>query len=415
MQEITEQKLFAQELSKQVRKRTKELEMAHDQLLAANDYLQNIINVFNMPLQVLQPVMKKGQLVDFIYKMTNSAYAAYANKDPEALQNKKISDFFPGYFQTESFIKIAETYKTGLPNTWENHYNVDGMDIYNEMSATKMQEEVVVHFTDFTRLKNLQVELMRKIEELERSNHNLEEFAYAVSHDLKEPIRKIHFFSDRLKSSLEDRMTPEERASFERMEIASKRMGSLIDDLLSYSQVSLRPRLFEQVDLNQIMDLVLSDLDLEIAQKHAKINIDKLCIITGHHRQLQQAFQKLVSNSLKYSKPDTAPEIKISSLQINGKDLPGNVKIEEVGNAFCHIILSDNGFGFEQRDADRIFNLFARLHGNREYKGTGIGLSIVRKVIQNHNGHISAQGKPGDGAVFNIYLPLRNTLVQREA
>lgn len=405
VQDITEQKLFAQELEKQVKERTVALQSAHERLLAANTYLQNIINVFNTPLQVLEPVMENGSVVDFVYKLTNEAYAAYARKTPGELKDKRVSQFFPGYFQTDSFKNIAEVAITGIQNNWENHYAADGFDIYNEMGAMKMGNEIIVHFTDFTKLKNLQLELERKVMELERSNKNLEEFAYAASHDLKEPIRKIHFFSDRLKESLKSKLTESDTGFFDRLEMASKRMGSLIDDLLSYSQVSLRPRSFEEVDINQVIDLVLNDLDLEIDLKGAKIKVAKLCVVQGHHRQLQQAFHNLLANALKYSRPDVAPEIEIFCKKVKGREISFPLPGEEKEKTFWLIQVADNGIGFEQRDAERIFNVFTRLHGNSEYRGTGVGLSIVRKVIENHNGYITAKGLPGEGSVFEIYLP----------
>lgn len=405
IQDITAQKLFAQELAKQVKERTEELEQAHNSLLQANRYLQNIINIFNTPLQVLKPVIENEEIVDFRYKLTNASYAAYASTIPENIRNKKVSDVFPGYLQTETFKKIAETCRTGKTDIWENHYDVDGLNIYNEMGATKMDDEVVVHFTDFTDLKNLQLELLRKIEELERSNKNLEEFAYAASHDLKEPIRKIHIFCDRLQSSLSNRMTEEEKSIFIRVEAAAKRMGSLIDDMIAYSQVSLTPTTRDDVDLNGLIALVLGDLDIEIEEKGAIIKSDKLFTIEGHHRQLQQAFQNLISNALKYGKPGVAPEITITCNKVLGKDTGLHLSPDEQIQTYYAVSIKDNGIGFEQQDADRIFNIFTRLHGNTVIKGTGIGLSIVRKVIENHHGFISAESKPGEGATFNVYLP----------
>jgi light-regulated signal transduction histidine kinase (bacteriophytochrome) len=235
----------------------------------------------------------------------------------------------------------------------------------------------------------------------------LEEFAFAASHDLKEPIRKIHFFSDRIKTSLSDRMTEEEKHSFTRMEIASKRMNSLIDDLLSYSQVSLRPKIFDEVNMNQLIDLVLQDLDLEIEEKAAIIKVDNLFTIKGHHRQLQQAFQNLIGNALKYSKPGIAPHIHIHCKKTTVKDTALRLSYEDTGREYYIIEVKDNGIGFEQKDADRIFNVFTRLHGNAEFRGTGVGLSIVRKIIENHNGFVKAESIPGEGALFQVYLPIQ--------
>lgn len=404
LQDITEQKLFAEELAKQVREQTEELMHAHLALLKTNDYLQSIINVFNVPLQVLQPIVEDGNVVDFRYRLTNDAYAAYANTTPKALENKRVGDIFPGYFQTDSFIKIAETYKRGVSNTWENHYNVDGLDIYNEMRATVMGDEVVVHFTDFTTLKNLQLDLMHKVEELERSNQNLEEFAHAASHDLKEPIRKVHVFSNMLKRSFSS-LDEEQQRLFERVEDATQRMGQLIDDLLEYSHVSMGVDLLEEIDLNKKVQTVLADLELVIKENGAKITVSTLPTIKGHRRQLQQLFHNLIQNSLKYSKKDMIPQVVISSELVTGIDTSFNLTEEKLSKFFHLISIKDNGIGFEQEHASQIFQMFKRLHGKGEYTGSGVGLAIVKKVVENHNGYIRAKGKTGEGAVFEILLP----------
>lgn len=415
VQDVTDHVMARRKIEEIVAHRTQELEGAHKSLLQANNYLQHIINVFNTPLQVLEPLFENGEIIDFRYKLTNASYAAYANTIPEKIQNKKVGEIFPGYLQTDTFENIAETCRTGKANTWETRYNADGLDLYNEMSATKMDNDVVVHFTDFTKLKNLELDLLRKIEELERSNRNLEEFAYAASHDLKEPIRKIRIFSGRLKASLSDRLTEEESGSFDRLEVAAKRMSSLIEDLLSYSQVSLRPRTFEDVDMNALINLVLGDLDLEIEEKSANIKVDNLFTINGHHRQLQQAFQNLIGNALKYSKPGIAPQINISCSKVIGEHLELHLSLSEKKKEYYAISVSDNGIGFEQKDADLIFDVFTRLHGNAQFQGTGIGLSIVRKVIENHNGYIRAESESGKGATFKVFLPVDNTLGNNEA
>jgi light-regulated signal transduction histidine kinase (bacteriophytochrome) len=301
---------------------------------------------------------------------------------------------------------VVDTYKTGIKNTWEIHYNQDGLDIYNKMTATKMGDDVVVHFTDFTKLKNLQLELLQKIEQLQQSNQNLEEFAYAASHDMKEPIRKIHFFGDRLRESLKDRITVEEESFFNRMESATIRMRTLIEDLLQYSQVSIKPRVRDDLNLNQLIGVVLEDLDLEIDQKHAEITLDTLPTVRGHERQLQQAFQNLLANSLKYCKPDVRPSIRISHKKVLGRDTHLDLAMSDHHRAFHCLSISDNGIGFAQNNAERIFNVFTRLHGNHEYRGTGVGLSIVRKVIENHGGHIWATSAPGKGSTFKVILPV---------
>jgi light-regulated signal transduction histidine kinase (bacteriophytochrome) len=243
------------------------------------------------------------------------------------------------------------------------------------------------------------------VEDLKRSNQNLEEFAYAASHDLKEPMRKIELFSDRLKDRLQDKLSAEDKGFFGRILHATHRMNTLIDDLLMYSHVSRGAVREEEVDLNQKLKLVLEDLELEVEEKKASVRVDPLPTIKGHRRQFQQLFQNLISNALKYNRPGVPPTVHISATVVKGKDTEHPIAQEYGDKQFYLIEVKDNGIGFNQEDAERIFHVFTRLHGNAEYKGTGVGLSIVRKVVENHNGYIWAQSKEGDGATFKVLLP----------
>ena len=253
------------------------------------------------------------------------------------------------------------------------------------------------------RVQERTVELENKNKELERSNANLEDFAYAASHDMKEPIRKIHFFADRLRQHLSNSLDLDTQRYFDRMQHAAKRMGTLIDDLLTYSHVSRISSFSEEVNLNNKVKLVLEDLELEIEQKGAKVIVDTLPVIKGHKRQIQQLFQNLIGNALKYSKPGESPEIRISCQKREAQE--AGLPLRDDHHLFYEIEIRDNGIGFDQKDAERIFNVFTRLHGNAEYTGTGIGLSIARKVVENHKGYIIAQSTLGEGAVFKIYFP----------
>jgi signal transduction histidine kinase len=183
-------------------------------------------------------------------------------------------------------------------------------------------------------------------------------------------------------------------------------MGLLIDDLLSYSQVSIKPKSFNPIDLNQLLSQVLNDLDLEIEQKNARIDIAQLGTLNGHHRQLQQLFQNIIGNALKYRNPEVPLVIRISSRTISGREIPVHLTSEDYRKDYKLIEITDNGIGFDQGDAERIFNVFTRLHGNTEYKGTGVGLSIARKVMYHHNGFITARGEPNKGASFEVYFPM---------
>lgn len=265
-----------------------------------------------------------------------------------------------------------------------------------EESEVQLQQRVQERTTELENLNN----------ELQRTNQNLEEFAYAASHDMKEPIRKIHLFTDRLKQELYDKLNDTQKHLFSRVENAALRMNTLIEDLLLYSHISKGVSSLEDIDLSKKLQNVLEDLEVEIEEKKAHITYDHLPTIKGQRRQIQQLFQNLIGNALKYSKADVAPEIRISCETIMGHQTPLALNAEESNKRFYLIKVQDNGIGFEQEDAERIFNVFTRLHGNAEYRGTGVGLSIVQKVVENHHGHIWAEGNPDEGATFNVLFPV---------
>jgi PAS domain S-box-containing protein len=271
-------------------------------------------------------------------------------------------------------------------------------DIDDQKKAAQVMEETVKARTQ---------ELKVTIRELERSNANLEDFAYAASHDLKEPVRKIRTFSDRIKSHLKGEMLDEVMNYFVRMDKATERMQNLIDDLLEYSQVATNHRLLEEIDLNKKIRQVLEDLELEVAEKQANIIMGQLPVLKGHRRQLEQLFQNLITNALKFSKPGVAPEIRINASVQKGESIAGFRISPDSKNKLYHLItVADNGIGFEQEYADKIFKMFQRLHGKAEYDGTGIGLAIARKVVENHHGFIITESKLGEGATFKILLPI---------
>lgn len=352
----------------------------------------------------------------------NAAFARMSGYPLEEIQTKGIrwDKLTPPEFMDITLRSREELLTKGQNTPYEKQYiRPDGSRWWGLFAGKRLSEKECVEFVvDITETKEIEHRLEEKVkertrdleklnEELMRTNANLEEFTYAASHDLKEPVRKIHVFSDRLKHSLAAKITETERNFFERIELASRRMSSLIDDLLTYSEVGHQTRFAEDVDMNQVIRQVIHDLDLEIEQKGAMIEVDQLFAVPGHHRQLLQAFQNLLSNALKYSKTDVPPVIRIRCNRIKGSEVKSQLTSDDAGREFYQISVSDNGIGFNQEDAERIFNVFTRLHGKMEYKGTGIGLSIVRKVIQNHHGYVWAESKPNEGATFFILLPVR--------
>jgi light-regulated signal transduction histidine kinase (bacteriophytochrome) len=266
-------------------------------------------------------------------------------------------------------------------------------DVTPQVKAKQRIEEEVIERTRELATANESLSVLNK--ELQRSNQNLEEFAHAASHDLKEPVRKIHFFTNQLKDQLSTCLEESQARALNRIENAPQRMGSLIDDLLLYSHVSQLPHEKEILDLNKNVQNALEDLELDIAEKNAIVNVQKLCVVKGYRRQLQQLFQNLISNAVKYSKDGIPPRIDIAAKEVIEGD-----------KVYYLINVTDNGIGIQAEYTDKIFQMFSRLHGKNEYSGTGVGLSIVKKVVENHNGFIRVESKAGQGSVFKIYLPV---------
>lgn len=248
--------------------------------------------------------------------------------------------------------------------------------------------------------------LLQYAEELQRSNRELEAFAFVASHDLQEPLRKIRAFGDRLQQKCGNELGEAGAGYVARMQAASERMSILIDDLLSFSRVTTKQRPFISVDLNAVMHRVLDDLDFAIEEQGAQVHIDPLPVIDADASQIAQVFMNLVVNSLKFHQKNDHPRVTVTS-EINvAAPLADDERI------WCCLRFADQGIGFEAQYAERIFSLFQRLHGRDEYSGTGIGLALCRKIVERHGGMITAQSELGAGAVFTIYLPMTQAVIE---
>ncbi|MCD0464910.1 response regulator [Flavobacterium sp. ENC] len=245
-------------------------------------------------------------------------------------------------------------------------------------------------------------ELVLKNEELELKNHELQQFSWVVSHDLNEPIRKIQIF---IKIIKELYLVDDEKAIdyVDRTVKSAERMQTLITDLLAYSRLSSKVEP-EKTDLNVVLQEVLSDFDYLIERKNAVIKTSELPVIDSIPSQLRQVFQNLIGNALKFSGNVETPVIKITSELIKTKDFDGEVSPD---GKYCRIIVADNGIGFDEIYLDRIFIIFQSLNDRQTYEGTGIGLAIAKKIIEKHNGLITAKSQSGKGASFIMVLPLK--------
>ena len=257
-------------------------------------------------------------------------------------------------------------------------------------------EGFLASYLDITEQMQARELLQSKNLQLEQSNKELQEFAFVASHDLQEPLLKIRAFIDRF-SEKEVNLSERSHEYLRRMNNAALRMQTMINDILDLSRVSTRARAFERVDLNEILEKVKQELEPAFKQTQAKLSAEPLAKIDADPGQIERLFTNLLSNALKYRKPDESPEITITTKK----------KKAVSGQYLCHISIQDNGIGFDNEYRDKIFIMFQRLHGRTEYEGTGVGLAICRKIVERHGGKLEAFGEPGVGARFDLVLPFR--------
>lgn len=246
-------------------------------------------------------------------------------------------------------------------------------------------------------------EKVKRAAELLIANKELESFTFISSHDLQEPLRKIQAFSDRILTEELNTLSKKGTHYFERIQSAALHMQTLINDLLAYSRTTDTNRIFEQHSLHKLVQEVLDGLKEELQKKEATIEIAADCTVMVIPFQFKQLLHNLITNSLKFSDTNRKPHLVISNKDIDRKAaLAAGLPLE---TAYCHITFADNGIGFDEKHRERIFEIFQRLHAKSDYEGTGIGLTIVKKIVENHNGIITATSKINEGAQFDIYIP----------
>lgn len=336
--------------------RTKEILILNN-ASAEGDFVNDPYILKNNPKSILCiPIINHGKLIGFLY-----------------LENNLSTDVF-----TQERREILNILSSQM-----------AISIENAMFYKKLGDKIEERTKDLSN----EIKERKKIEEqLKDSNKELENFAYIVSHDLQEPLRKITVFGDRLKDKHILNSTEKTIDYIDRMQKATKRMQALIQGLLKYSRAIRKSKEFENIELNVVLHEVLSDLEVRLQETGGKVEAEELPVINADAIQMRQVFQNLIGNALKFRREEESPIIKIYTKNMK----PG----------FITIFVEDNGIGINEKDYDKIFGVFQRLHGKSEYEGHGIGLATCKKIVENHNGKISVQGEPGKGTKFIIDLPV---------
>jgi light-regulated signal transduction histidine kinase (bacteriophytochrome) len=270
-----------------------------------------------------------------------------------------------------------------------------------------LELEIQERMASEEKVKQLNRQLLENIASLESANKDLDRFAFMASHDLQEPLRKIRTFSDRLYVKYKEALDEDGKANLVRIQKAAERMQNLITDILTFSKISSERLEFVESDLNKIISEVVVEMDEEVKAKEAVINVTKLPLLQVNPGLIKPLFQNLIGNALKYSRKNVVPSITIKSDTASKNGLRG-----DSAKNYCRIYVEDNGIGFDQRYAEEIFGMFKRLHRNSEFEGTGIGLALCKKIVEQHNGFISARSKVGEGSTFIVSLPVQ---IQGEA
>lgn len=409
------------------------------------DKHNNVYAILNMALDITDQVEAKAKLIQAEEKLLSAIEVAnlgtweYNSITKEVKMNETLrewrgvklkgpltmDDIPPGISEKDLFRRqIKKALKTG-----DSHINMEYDVVHPETKETKRlhaqgkiffnednEPEFITGITHDITSQRLNEALLEKNisakttelaavnDDLRRLNINLEQFVYIASHDLQEPLRKINIFSDMLQKSNAS-LTDDSKAYLNKIEKAAQRMSILINDLLEFSKVSSTEKTFVATDLNKILNDIKVDYEVLIKQKNAEITIDSLPVIEAIPLQMNQLFYNLIGNALKFAKADAPPEIKISCKMLSPEEIE-SMKLN-ANLSYCNIAVKDNGIGFDQKYALQIFEMLQRLHGKHEYAGTGIGLSLAKKIAENHSGLITASSAENQGAVFNVILPVR--------
>lgn len=348
---------------------------------------------------------EQGEIVDFQWLLANFISAQTLGRGKGDLAGKRLLDVVPDAKKSGLFQIYKGVVDTSVSQQFEREFDFSGEVRWFYMAAVKLDDGLIVTYTDVTEKNVAESRLTQYAEELKRSNQDLEQFAYVASHDLQEPLRKIRAFGDRLAARYEDKLDEVGVEYISRMQQASARMQKLIEDLLSFSRISSGHDQFARVDLTAVVNEVVDDIEGQILREKAKVGVREIAEITGDRGQIRRLFQNLISNAIKFHKPGALPVVEIFGSVVTGSEAEKEFGFPLSESSYVRIVVKDNGIGFDEKYAEKIFNIFQRLQGRAEYEGTGIGLAICRKIMSNHRGYIRAQSVINEGSEFILIFP----------
>lgn len=405
--DIHDRKNFTIELERQVKERTEELNKSNFELRHQKDFAEMILD---SAIDIMIVYDRERRFLSF-----NKAAERIYKINKDDILGERLDDMFPSTIGKQGYNDLMRAlsgeavhnakYLSPVSGLYYEDYILPLKDETGEVyAALLIARDITESIQNEALLLRLNDSLTVKNSELERSNAELASFNHVASHDLQEPLRKIQTFISRIMDREKGTLTERGAEYFGKIQSSANRMQQLIDDLLTFSRTNRADQQREPVDLNIILENVQRELAQTIEETGAVIQTEPLPVLDGIAFQFQQLFINLIGNALKYRKPDVAPQISVSCDKVKASDY--NFPNLAPDKMLYKISVSDNGIGFEPQYASQIFELFQRLHGKMEYTGTGIGLTICKKIVENHDGFISAEGEPDKGSVFTIYLPV---------
>ncbi|MCW3127244.1 MAG: sensor signal transduction histidine kinase [Bacteroidetes bacterium] len=401
------------ELERQVNERTKELVLTNESLRKSEER-------YHLMVEEVQDYAILYLNREGIVENWNTGAEKIKGYKAKEIIGKSFSNFYTEEDKKSNLPRklLAQAAEKGRAVQEGWRVRKDGSHFWASVVITAVHNEKneVIGFSKVThdltekkeyedKLKKTASELEQKYIDLEKVNAELQSFAYISSHDLQEPLRKIQTLTSILLERETANLTASGQDLFRRIQVSALRMQTLINDLLAYSRTSTADREYKYVDLNKILEEVKTDLIEELQQKHATLEASGLCEVSIIPFQFRQLLHNLFSNSLKFSDPERPLHIEVKGEVAKGSTFDNDQLSRNT--FYCHIRIADNGIGFEQQYEGKIFDLFQRLHEKDKYGGTGIGLAIVKKIVDNHDGVITASGVLGKGATFDIYFPMR--------